>query len=69
MPEDKSPEGAELFHQPVVKPFPEASSKDHCEKAATKGGSDAPRPKDERGLTDGPPDNRPLAGTLTNSGC
>jgi len=28
MPIDTSPEGAELLHQPVVKPFPEISPKD-----------------------------------------
>jgi hypothetical protein len=28
MPIDTSPEGAELLHQPVVKPFPEFSPKD-----------------------------------------
>jgi len=29
MPIDPSPEGAELFHQPVVKPFPESADRKH----------------------------------------
>ena len=33
MPIDPTPEGGEILHQPVVKPFPEASS-EHEEKAA-----------------------------------